>query len=175
MCPNYKYRIPHVISLQTRVIHAIFVCIWSGFCFRRYLSTAYRGKFALLLFYLFFCILPFTVDAEGGNFVQFVYSLLCFFREGAITLTGMLGPLWRCAALSGSIIASVLMRCWNGMGLRGVSKVSVPQLVCSGLYSAGDSLFPLFFFFRCHDHACCSCFFFLQVRSASLITTDIVG
>ena len=32
------------------------------------------------------------------------------------------------------------------MGLRGVSKVSAPQLVCLGLYSAGDSLFPLFFF-----------------------------
>ena len=57
----------------------------------------------------------------------------------------MLGPLWRCAALSGCDIASVLMRCWNGMGLRGVSRVSAPQLVCSGLYSAGDSLFPLFF------------------------------
>ena len=64
--------IPYVILLQTRVIHAIFVCIWLGLCFRRYLSIAYRGKFALLLFYfvyLFFCILPFTVDAEGGNCV----------------------------------------------------------------------------------------------------------
>ena len=68
--------------------------------------------------------------------------ILCFFREGAIRLTGMLGPLWRCAALSGCDIASVLMRCWNEMGLRGVS---APQLVCLGLYSAGDSLFPLFF------------------------------
>ena len=74
----------------------------------------------------------------------FSLFILCFFREGAITLTGMLRPLWRCAALSGSIIASVLMRCWNGMGLRGVSRVSAPQLVCSGLYSAGDSLFPFF-------------------------------
>ena len=57
----------------------------------------------------------------------------------------MLEPLWRCAALSGCDIASVLMRCWNGMSLRGVSRVSAPQLVCSGLYSAGDSLFPFFF------------------------------
>ena len=33
------------------------------------------------------------------------------------------------------------------MSLRGVSRVSAPQLECSGLYSAGDSLFPFFFFF----------------------------
>ena len=33
------------------------------------------------------------------------------------------------------------------MSLRGVSRVSAPQLVCSGLYSAGDSLFPFLFFF----------------------------
>ena len=97
-----------------------------------------------------------TLKAE--TLFSLFISLLCFFCEGAITPTGMLGPLWRCAALSGSIIASVLMRCWNGMGLRGVSRVSAPQLVCSGLYSAGDSLFPLFFF-GCYDHACCSCFF----------------
>ena len=88
-----------------------------------------------------------------------------------ITLTGMLGPLWRCAALSGCGIAYVLMRCWNGMSLRGASGVSVPQLVCSGLYSAGDSLFPflffLFLFFRCHDHACCSCFFCVCVLLSS--------
>ena len=40
------------------------------------------------------------------------------------------------------ICADVVLK-WDG--LRGVSRVSAPQLVCSGLYSAGDSLFPLFF------------------------------
>ena len=86
-----------------------------------------------------------TLKAE----TLFSLFILCFFRKGAITLTGMLGPLWRCAALSGCGIAYVLVRCWNGMSLRGVSGVSAPQLVCSGLYSAGDSLFPFFFFFVC--------------------------
>ena len=112
--------IPYVILLQARVIHAIFVCIWSGFSFRRYLSAAYRprGKFALLLLLLFYLFIYFsaysrsllTLKAET-LFSLFILCLLCSFREGAITLTGMLGPLWRCAALSGCDIASVLMWC----------------------------------------------------------------
>ena len=61
------------------------------------------------------------------------------------------------------------------MGLRSVSKVSAPQLVCSGLYSAGDSLFSLYFF-KCHNQGWeksifdCDILYFLFIECTGAFT-----
>ena len=88
---------------------------------------------------------------KAGTLFGLFILYFAFFREGAITLTGMLRPLWRCAALSGCGIAYVLVRCWNGMSLRSVSRLSW----CVRAIIQQAILFFLFFFF----------FFFLGVTT----------
>ena len=86
------------------------VSVFGDICQQRIGASLHYYYFILFVYFSTYSRSLLTLKAET-LFSLFILCLLCFFREGAITLTGMLGPLWRCAALSGCDIASVLMWC----------------------------------------------------------------